>query len=66
MKKIGPVPSCGTHEWERIDKVTFKKLGIEWHGYDWRTAVLWWQGDTPTGVASTTTDAPDTLPRAPR
>lgn len=36
FKRFGPKESlCSENEWIRITQKEFKRLAIQWHGYDW-------------------------------
>lgn len=51
FKRFGPEGSaCSSSAWTPIDHEEFKRLAIDWYGYDWRNEGPWWNRTEQRGM----------------
>ena len=43
FKRFGPPGVCAVDQWLVISKEDFKRLAMEWYGFDWSEEIPFWQ-----------------------
>lgn len=43
FKRFGPPGACAEDKWQAVSQKDFKRLAVEWYGFDWSEEIPFWQ-----------------------